>query len=272
MMHACLLSHSLGCGIGCDTLFYLFHDKLQWQHQYHWALEEVFLLDNLLSADESAQSSDLTSPAGSLLEHQYRHRLAEVSARAALLQQKHNVGEPWTQQDEQYHQAALDRKCFWVHHYQNAIAADIDTAHVLQLAAQRTSRHHRGTNSSFKKQLNSLHKRIDKSNCQLRQWHLVSGDIGEMQHVAAHLSAQSLLEHGCSRPWLTLYQAGSSLQHRIADAQQRMQRYSEEQASIRKEAADAIIFYTHQLQAVEAAVQARQVTASTRLLHTSDSF
>ena len=74
-------------------------DKLQWQHQYQQALEEVFLLNSLLSVDPQAQSLHLTGPADSLLEPQYRRSLTAASAKAAHLQQKHIVSEAWTQQD-----------------------------------------------------------------------------------------------------------------------------------------------------------------------------
>ena len=152
-----------------------------------------------------------------------------------------------------------------MHHYQNAIAADVDKVHVLQLAAQRTSRQHRGTSSSFKKQLRSLNKRIDKNIRQLCEWHAVSGDISPLVYDVAELSADSLLEHGCTLPWLTLYQAGSALGHRITDAQQRVQRCSEEQEIIEREAVDTVLFYTHQLTAVQTAIQTRQVAASADL-------
>ena len=59
--------------------------------------------------------------------------------------------------------------------------------------------------------------------------------------------------------------AGSALQRRITDAQQHDQRCSEEQEIIQREAADVVLFYTHQLTAVQTATQTRQVAASTDL-------
>ena len=237
----------------------LVQDKLQWQHEYQRCLEKVILLSGLLSVD--VQTPQVIGMPSSLLEHEYRKDLTAASAAAAKYERKHNLTESWTSQDLQYQKVAVERKCFWVHHFQNAIAADVDKVHVLQLAAQRTSRQNRSTSSSFKKQVRSAHTRIDKSISQLQQWHAVSGDIGAVPYDPALLSADAMLQHGWVVPWLTPYQSGSALQLRIADVQQQVQRCIEEQDMIKRETADAVLFYQHQEEAVQAAIQKRALAA-----------
>ena len=70
-----------------------------------------------------------------------------------------------------------------------------------------------------------------------------------------------MLQHGWVVPWLTPYQSGSALQLRIAEAQQNVQRCLEEQDIIKRETADAVLFYQRQEEAVQAAIQRRALAA-----------
>ena len=145
-----------------------------------------------------------------------------------------------------------------MHRLHNSIAADIDRLHVMTLSAQRTSRQHRGTSSSYKVRIRATHKAIDKSILQLQHWHEVSGDIGHIAYEPAALSRATIEEQGWALPWLTGQQSESAMQHRITDAQQRMQRCEEEQSIVVREVTDAITFYEHQLHGVQTAIRSRQ--------------
>ena len=218
------------------------------------------LLTSALSLDNQHQSHQPPTTADSLSEHQFRQQLSEVSAKADRIARQHQISEPWAQQDLQYQQAALQRKCYWVHRLQNSIAAEVDQLHVLKLSAEQTSRQNRGTSSSFKRQVRATRIRIEKSIMQLQHWHVVSGDIGSVTYDPSLLTVANMEEQNWSVPWYTNGLAQSALQEQITDVQQRIVRCSEEQDIVAREAKDAVAFYQHKVQSLQTAIQAREAS------------
>ena len=151
----------------------------------------------------------------------------------------------------------LERKAYWVDRLQRNIAADLDDLHVSKLAADRTSRQHRSTSSSLKKQARATCIRLEKSVQQLQEWHVVSGDIGSVPYDAAVLSVADMEQQAWVVPCFTCSPNQSALHDQVVDLQQRIVRCQEE-VHIVRETQDAVAFYTQQLGTLTAAIEARE--------------
>lgn len=126
-----LLCKSLHWFAYCE--FACLQNNLSWQHQYQEPCEKQNLLDSLVSAKKfSLYSSSLASG-----RTEHWQQLAAAAATVADLQRKHSTDDAWTQQGWQYQQAAVERKCFWVHHNQNSSAVYKSCMRVLSLAARK---------------------------------------------------------------------------------------------------------------------------------------
>ena len=203
-------------------------------------------------------AQDALLEADSLSEYQCRQELATAVAKPRGFEQKHNLTDRWSQDSDAYQQAMLERKAYWVDRMQRNIAADLDALHVSKLAADRTSRQHRSTSSSLKKQARATRIRLEKSVQQLQEWHVVSGDIGSVPYDPAVLSVADMDQQGWVVPWFTCSPNQSALHDQVVDLQQRIVRCQEEVHIVVRETEDAVAFYTQQLGTLTAAIEARE--------------
>ncbi|KAL0038483.1 hypothetical protein WJX77_007988 [Trebouxia sp. C0004] len=236
---------------------------LDWTHGYQECLEKKFLLIALQPASQHCQSAEpsalhVQDKASSLTEHNLRQELAAAADKAREIETKKGLTEGWTQDSAEYQTALQQRKCFWVNCLHRNITADLDSLHVAKLTADRTSRQHRSTSSSLKKQSRATRIRLDKSILLLQQWHAVSGDIGNVLYDPALLSVADMEQKDWVLPWFTCNHSQSALHDQIVDLQHHIQQCKEEQCIVARETDDAITFYSHQLDSIQAAILVRE--------------
>ena len=235
---------------------------MDWTHAYQECLEKKFLLVALQPASDPESSEPLAAylqdKASSLTEHTLRHQLASAVEMAREIETKRELTESWTQDAVEYQVALQQRKCFWVNRLHRSIAADPHSLHVAKLTTERTSRQHRSTSSSLKKQSRATRIRLKKSILLLRQWHAVAGDIGNLLYDPALLSVADIEQKDWVLPWCTCNPGQFALHDQVVDLEHRIQRCREEQCIVVREADDAVTFYCHQLDSIQAAKLVRE--------------